>query len=513
MSSRVLSSLKSTGHTESKVQNLVPVLCFATGAILCVILFGEALIQLGRPWAAQRLSGPIAWHYGIPLYDGSEGPRTGWAYLPLGALFLSAMGFLGHPMVAMFCASLVSLIATLSPVVLYFFYFPSREKPLRALYVMIFIVLSLNSSAIRYSMSAVHVDGLAIGFCATSAVLLALALRQIIPRTLSIDFAIVVFALASFWTKQNMVPVPFAILIASWWCSGWKGTRRLALVMIVATVLSLVLVALFFDVHNLVLNCFTELSRFPWKKGLSTEAIDVLPSIGDKIHTLTASFLNLYKEILPLVAGSAFYYRKMLGKDSRISFSVFGIIALMLLPVSIMDSVKGGGLSNGHSPFVYFLIFLFVAGLSEVSDKTESENKNFRFGFSELLLFALAPLIAMILSDQYNQLSQLHLLEQTAFEYAAKHPGKTFFYENPTAQLMAEHKMYLTGYSVNDREWARMPVSSKWVRSLVPDSVSEIIVPEGMVNRTILSSFPEFKPVGRVLDLPGFEVFRRSGKI
>jgi hypothetical protein len=481
--------------------------------VLVATLGVKVLVQADF-WAGQRLSGALAWLYGVPLYDPAGGPRTGWAYFPFGAVLLSWTSLLGRPSLAMFAASLTSVAAMLGPVVVYVLWATdgkARSVGSRLLYVAAFLSICLNLRSVDASLFGVHVDGLAIGFCALSAVLLSLCAQGRLERTRRVDALIAALAIASFWTKQNQLLTPLAILCASLACSGWKSSRRLLSYLALFGAGSLVLVAAFFDVNALVLNCITMVSRFPWRTGFSAEGYSSELGALSKLRVLLTSSTHLYRDVVSLIAASLgcwWLSQSGVRRDdpgAGKGLLVLAVIALFMIPLSVTGPAKLGGAPNGYSPFVYFLVFLFVALLHRLPERPRT------FEAPDLVLITLTPLVLFTFLSLFQQLRVTpENAEDVAFSYLRKNPGRAFFPDQPTAHLLADHTVYVVGYSIMDRQWASMDVSPAWLRRFVPDSISEIVVLKDQPQMAILAAFPEFRSNGNRPDLPGFTVFRRT---
>ena len=459
-------------------------------------------------WAAQRLSGPLAWYHGIPLYDSVDGPKTGWAYFPLGAILFSWTAWFRTPTYALWVASLASGVAMLTPLALLFWGLSKGERRpgfRAALYFTLAVALGLLQDSVVQSLFTVHVDGFAVGFGASAAVLFYLVEAGKLPRRLSTDLAIAVLTVAAPWTKQNFLALPVAMALACLWCRGWKKGKALLGLIGAAGLLSLALVALTFDLKRVYLNSVELISLFPWRTGFSVEAYSHDLTAMHKGKVLAASAVVLYRKIYWLLGlvGLLFLWERP-ARMGRAEASLL-LITFFLLPLSIAGPVRIGGSANGYTPFVFFLILLLCAQLYARGERPVGRRDLVAYG-----LILLLPMLAADTASRYALLEKPSQLPETiAYDYIKRHPGRTFFPDNPTAQLLAEGNTCFVTYALMDWGWAKWPLHAAWVRAQVPQRINEIIVRTGNGAPAFLAHLPEFRRAPPIAELPNFLIFRR----
>jgi hypothetical protein len=371
-------------------------------------------------------------------------------------------------------------------------------------FVVCFLGLSIGYGT-RYWYRSVHADAPALGLgllaCAS---LLDLGGRSS-QRVLIL--ASLLTALAIF-TKQTTIGIPLGVAAWLWIARGGRPAVQYSLgVLACCIVLGLLSLAVF-SPAALYFNMIRIPSRHPWEE----------PGLKGLLWALSEGTGPALVPALILVPAAVLLVRKIVPDRRRLrpecnsaAWTLFLLVAIFMIPTSLLGRVKVGGQSNSF----HFLIFLYAAAsLSFLQTASALESGPSRAFVRSVLLAAAAPILVWAgwtLAHPDGPKAPLEINPyRTADAFYRQHPGQVHFPFNPLCTLLHDSRLYHFEYGVYDRALAGFPPSEAHLRAHLPQNLKYLAYCG--TSRTILNELPEFRS-GRILydpSLVGFTIYEAS---
>jgi hypothetical protein len=445
----------------------------------------------------------------MPLYyPHGVGPATDFIHGPVSAIVRRPAAWASTPTGAILIADAINAALFYLPVVL-FVAALGGSWPLKGIALAVFWGFSLNTGSLLYSAFQVHADAPAVGF-ALLACLCAMRIPAGRQAWLPVGFG-ALCAVLSAGSKQNLAPIlvilPAYVLIRQ----GWRRAAALAgfELLIGGQLLNLALDT--FGSEALRFQMFTLPSRHPWHFQEYGSIPALLAISGYLIQDLALPagvfcFLLLFASSRPKAGGPGL--RAWVGEHA---WFLPLLIAVLLVPSSLIGRAKEGGAVNALTPTTYFLVVALSAWIAEYRPRKGETWTDFPgrlvLGGTSLLCLSLAilglnPWPKLI--DNYRELADLgHNPQQVAYEFSQKHPNAAYFPCNPLSTLMSDGKYYHFEYGVGDYYLAGDMLPAEQIRAHLPADMAYLIYPpkrQSEAMRGLLGNFsvriesPELPP-------------------
>jgi hypothetical protein len=496
----------------------------------CVAL--RVLDGLDGSWNAIRFARAYALAHGFDLYTPPDsGVISGLIYGPAGYLLYAPAALWTSPLPAIGTALLLSALATLGPAAVVLWGCRSAPRPNPwALPLFTVLVLHFYASAAMAGVWTIHTDAAALGL---TCVALYWTLRHPLQKQFSWNLAAgAMCAALAVWSKQTTAPV----LIVPGLYLLLTGCRRGAAWMWTLTVVFAGLLGVIFGAlygfNDLWLTMFGVPSgheRFlgapllEWR--LITEFMEILYLLG--IVLVGSIALRSGSERLSQGGSSERmpFWRRLSGRIREGSgWVLFGGMGLALFPMAFLGRMKVSGQANNFGLTDYFLALGIALAFVWLAARDEFRQGAGRRALEVSLVFLLAVLG---LRTAANLVTSGHAVSvrwpppiETAYAYAQKHPGTTYFPWHPLANLMANGRYDHTAWGVFERELAGFPVSESHLRAELPENlqrigtIGEYRLVDAIQSRSwdhfVLRWLPEFRCVVTEPELPGWAVVERG---
>ncbi len=514
MSRSITPQIRSKINKEELLSKMVRNVAIFASLVVAAHLMLAIYLASHDLWAYLRLAGPIAWFRGVPLYDTLSGPKTGWVYLPLPAIFMGLSAWCASPSRAVRLCTLLSLLVSCGPLLFYLFRRYGKQNFWRILGCFFLVIgISFGDREMVRSLLIPHADAYALGLSSSGLLLLLMRYERKAQRALWVDLLAALCLTGAVWSKQTMALAPLGMLGVYAILFGLRPTARFAVIVSLFLAASFLLVVTTFDFSLIKLNGQTMPFNFPWKAGLFSDQLIYSPPLSVKLKVVASTIIELFEASLrfllaPMLLLFFSLQQRLKIEIDRKKFAALAFWILCNAPLSVSGFLRGGGARNAFSFLLYPSAFLFVIVLMDLDLKA----KAFKAGLTGLLLVLILPIESRRLAvDLFSLNSQRPLFEDKAYTYIKAHPGKSFFPDMPIAQAMAESKVYFGVLALMGREFGLMKCEQDCLRNLVPAAVKELYLKQDNVagNETILKAFPEFKPAEPVLELAGFDAYHR----
>jgi hypothetical protein len=185
---------------------------------------------------------------------------------------------------------------------------------------------------------------------------------------------------------------------------------------------------------------------------------------------------------------------------------IFPVIALTLLPGSLLAMFFANGDQNALSPFVYFaLLSVLMLVYGSVAR-----------GFPVAAYWTATALIAagLLVPVAMEGLRPAALREawqpgksEIAFAYARQHPGQVYFPDHPLAEYLAEGRFYHSDWGVGGYLIARIPISADAIWKYIPPRALYVAYPSLAPGYYLLPFIAPHARLHAISELPGFEVY------
>jgi hypothetical protein len=519
-----------------KILLILPIL----GSILQTIL-GKILQSpfWGDGWGAARLSPTFAMLFGYSLYAPiDDGAVLNTVYAPLTYLVYLPAVLFSDISSAIIVATAIAASFFLIPV---FLIIVQRNSIFCSLILFAaFCLFALYSAPLEFSGFSIHADAPALGFGGLAAWMVNRAVIRTEENGTEPNWqnylASSIFAVAAVWTKQTMLPILFAIPFYLWFWDKKAALAYSKFLVICLLAISLVLI-LAFEPKNMFYNIITIPAAHPWR---SLDRFQILGSaLGELIQSCAIPLtiflfygIVKWKELAELIrtyskrdstnwtSSSSKNRSKNWAKSWSKDWIVVLIIAIFLIPTTLLGRVKVGGVENTLSPTIYFLAIASLLVIKEVV--LNSSRKLWRsLIFSGVL--AIVTAATLIQTLPFNYLSDLKRSlpnnpQAVAYRYAKDHAGEVYFPFNPLSHLFAEGKLYHFHYGLFDRQLAGDRLTDAHFYAHIPNKLKFVAFPPKFPSRDLRKSPPmqylrQFSQKISLPELPEWTIFTPPEKV
>lgn len=465
-------------------------------------------------WATARLAPSVAFAQGHEVYSTSRhGAVETTMYPPMWVVSYLPVALGKTPAEVLRLGLIVTLLLSFLPVIL-LLATASPYPSTATLGAASFFLLSLMFDSLGQSLFQPHADAPALGFAMLACALI-LWKGSSSTRRLALVAALV---WCSIYSKQVMVPLLVALPLWVLLAHGRSvALRFFGLLAVTGAGLGALLLA-FFSPEGVYFNTIAIPSRVPWilsEYGRGVAAL--LVGSGLLVHAVPLLVVLTVGGVLSVVlrprsSGRQTGLRLFLAVNP---WCLPALVALAMVPVSVLGRTKMGGYVNTYSPTVYFLL---AAGILSILCLPRFRDLGTVFDQTVLGLTALcALLLALGGAASLPRLADDPPLRehssQTAYDFLIREDPRAYFPEHPLAHLLADGSDLHFASAIYDRAYlARIPLSTEQRERHFPARPSVVcwdaLWPEEWVRATYLSEFDE--RVATPALGPGWECFRRD---
>ncbi|MCE9613257.1 MAG: hypothetical protein K8T26_03220 [Lentisphaerae bacterium] len=467
-------------------------------------------------WDAARLCVSVAWSKGIPIYAGlNEGAIQTTMYPPGWVLAYLPVALAHTPTGVLWLGNVMCLFYFVLPLLCLRRLLGGARAP-AFLATGLFIFIATQVESLRWACFSPHADAPALGFGLLAVMSTQAGWRPGTPRRWPLALGILCAGLAV-WSKQTMLPILPGLIL---WPLLQRQPRRALQMTIALAVIGVVLAGLsacMFPVDALWLNLLVIPGHHPW------------------LGTIPFNLLKVFLELAPaalialvvivgntVVSAAVLPRRQFLDWVWTSTWAPALMMALLLIPFSLMGLVKMGGAMNSLSPTHYFLyaaaVIQWVEMIKAFADHAAPAPA--RHG----LLAGLAVVVWLVgglwglqtlQNLRYGIPDLREGLCQRAYDYLRS--GQTpsaFFPTYPLAHVLAEGHLYHYADAMADRDdGGRVPISPELCARYTPadrDVACWDARQFGAGFRRGTRYFPAFTEPVAVAGLPGFRCFARA---
>jgi hypothetical protein len=487
-----------------------------TPAMLCVIclIIAEKIIHASFSWwNAGRLAWTSSLIHGYRTYYGpNAGPVLSTIYGPLAPLSYLPAAFAPTPAAALMIASSLGVAFYFLPLLPLYITgrSTSHGKPFFAVSSFaLFCLFVVTSDSLSGAAFSVHADAPAFGIGVLACVFL---YRWKAKKRIPLLMLSSLFAVGAVWTKQTMAPLLVALPVFLLLERDSRSFKQYMLSLVISGVALSAFLLWFFDARDLFFNILLVPLRSPWRFQSKTEA---LACAG---YNLAREGLLFTGILVPLIIyslrqrrGSGKTIGKIRGWLCDNDWTLLLIVAVFLVPTSLLGFAKLGGNHNALAPAIHFIAVAVTVGfgrcLSEPpAVRTEHMQRCLKILFILLLVAYSVIAIPVLVTSQMLRDNP----EKAVFEYAKRHPGEVYFPHNTLSSLMAEKKLYHFSFGLVDRKNAGYEVSREHFLDYCPANPKFIAFPEYFQDQYVMKYFPTFSERVIIDELPGMVVYREK---
>jgi hypothetical protein len=441
-------------------------------------------------WNDAKLAPVVAMTKGYSLYeDPQTGVMTAWIYGPISAILLLPAALATHPTTAGIIGCTIASMAFFVPTIWLLWRASVDQRILMLAAVLVVGWRVVGTEGLCRAVFIAGPDGPAMGLATVAC---AAIYRR---RTLWTMAASAMAAILCIWTKHSFIPLIAAL---AGYIAIVDGLRRagvyLALGAGIGVVVSGVLIPLFgasnmwfhmvklpashpFDVTSYSLSAFWSLSLLVlFMTCLIPLVLLTLVLLVDRLFVPSGSSIRSWFAARP--------------------WSMLLLVAIALVPLSMLSYMKVGGYVNNLAAPEHFLLLAALAGLLHICATAPRES----FARTRVVLEAGIALLAVVLGlqsmitgpsgayDVWPMVARPYTNgSERVFAYARAHPGEVYCPWNPLITLLADGKLYHFEWGLLDRTNARMAPTDKQLRTHVPESARLFVY----VNRPQSSALHE----------------------
>ncbi len=459
-------------------------------------------------WNATRLAPSVSLTYGYELYYGpSKGPITVMMYGPVDALVYLPSVFAGSPTGAVVIAELITILLVFFPILLIHLQTapngPNGKTRALAGFCMASGALLVTKGTVLMA-TAVHADAPALGFGLLSCAVLAASdeepgwWRLFLSASLSV---------LSIWAKQVEAPLILAIGTYLALAYGLRITLRYALCTLVMGSFFSTLLITWFGWTDMYFNMFAVPASHPWfgpaGYALAMSVLEMAPPF--------VLFGSIVAAGILITFGRWSEHRSSLGEWLRCrKWTLIVLVALFLVPTSLLGRVKWGGWLNAYHTLYYLIC---AASLVLVDLSYPEAAKRYHRVFSWALILSAILFIGLTLPFT-GHLEKITGIkdnpQEQAYRFALKYPGEAFFPWNTLSTLMAEGNLYHQEPGIDHREAAGLKTPEKLLLAHVPSHMKYLAYQRSRATESLRDRFPEFDRKVTLDELPGWIVYARS---
>jgi len=461
-------------------------------------------------WNFLRLVAPFALVSGQRLYyPAGDGPLISGLNAPFQPLSFLPATLASTPTTAVYLGTLTAGCLALVPLVLSIVWGQGKKqsKVFSILGASLALCLIFRSPSLRLSSFLIHADAPALGFACLSGLALFLKLKS---RT-KVYLVSAILAVIASYSKITLSPILVALPLYLWITEGLRAALRYFIVLMSTLIAITTGLFLIFGSSALIFNVQSSVQS-DWVANLYRAEGYAVGNFA-KIKVLFAALNEVvqgYYFLMALALGflGVQFQKGNLRKPSLTTLSI--IFSVLLLPGSLMGRVKAGGALNTLSPTLYFLVLATPLALLELIRNT-SDSKIKTFLSTGMLSLLIVVGLASV-PDFYElwwPLKNVHNnVHEQAYKYAKRHPGTTYFPNQPLSSLLAEGKVYHSEYLIFQYMQSPYKLSQKHFERYTPESMQQVAFTSSDPS-AILEYLKEFKTKTTDPELPGWTIYRR----
>lgn len=286
------------------------------------------------------------------------------------------------------------------------------------------------------------------------------------------------FAVIAVWAKQIAVPLLPALLVYLWMATGRAMAIRYAVILLVEGLAISGAILLLFGPYEVLYNLLLLPSRHP----LTSE-----PSLRD-LTVMLRSTWHFW-----LITGAALVADRVAGREDeepeqgwfvRNEWSMLAIVAIFMVPLSMLATKKIGGMYNSLHFLHYMNLFTGVLITRLLSRRAAAASSTRYTQYAVVAVLAGLITLNSHLLEPLNARGRKHesVLYDNALEraylYSRKNPGRVYFPWHPLAALLGEGRLYHFDYGIFDRKLAGDPPSREHLWANLPEEMRFIATPE-----------------------------------
>lgn len=450
-------------------------------------------IYVSENWI--RLHTALIWLKNLPIfYSHDAGPVLNSIYSPLSFMVYGLVRWAPTPHGFIQAASALSSVLIYSPVLIWILFGRRDVKSDRInsfLTFYVFISVGMLFYPIRNAAFNIHADAPMLFFSALSAFFIA---QEKFRQKTWMLFASALMSVLAVWSKQIAVSLCLALPSYLLLVSGVRKTLQYTAFLILTGLIVSAFFFHLFDSQAMLFHLIEIPKRHPFRPNL---VASVWPLFRDLLMLLPMVLIAIW----PQLKESDISLREWCRKRH---WTILFWIALFMLPLSILGSLKVGGSRNTISYTTYFVLAgLFLAPLGRPL---------LRMRLQFISILCITVQLFAVLHQCFWQ-SQKIDFAAIAENKIISSPGSVYFPRLPLLHLWYENKIYHDGIGLRDHHWSSLKPSIERLRTHIPPNVQVIAFYENDSDdmdlfRNILPEFegsPTYKE-----DLPGFRVYLKK---
>ncbi|HSV43208.1 MAG TPA: hypothetical protein VLJ10_01510 [Candidatus Bathyarchaeia archaeon] len=235
------------------------------------------------------------------------------------------------------------------------------------------------------------------------------------------------------------------------------------------------------------------------------------------------ALLSGWMEIVPLFFALTLYtiYKVRRSHGIRHLFTqsawpLFFMIAVFMIPTSLLGRVKIGGAINCLSPTSFFLATAFSLVLKDLFLSAFHDGKHNGKSFMKLIFTIFPVMLIVLFLPEFKTIKAevdgglWQNEQQLAYHMMKQHPGQIYAPSLPLASLLADGKLYHHDYGVFDRCFnTKFNVSQNHFRRHIPADMRWVILTDPIVWACHVKFYPEFNQEVQMPGAPG-KVFTKK---
>jgi hypothetical protein len=328
-----------------------------------------------------------------------------------------------------------------------------------------FLLVSKSMDSLSYSLFRPHADAPSLGYAMLACWL---AVR---PGALTLRRVVCVALLAWFSVLSKQVMFPILMALPLWFLLAHGRREGLRLVgWLSVTGGSVIGVAmLLFGLEGVLFNTVIIPSRVGWQLG-DYSRIEALWGVTAELvaHSIPVVTLFTVGAVLSVVVRppSMTSFARLRPFLADNSWVLPALVALTMVPVSVLGRVKIGGAINTFSPTEYFLLAAGILAMIGVphrlKDHVGQVHHQASLGLIALCALVLASGGAQHTQKSANELPVREHKSQQAYDYLTREDSRAYFPMHPLAHLLANGSLFHLAMALYDREnLARLPLSDE----------------------------------------------------
>lgn len=445
---------------------------------------------------ASRVANAIALARGYHIMPGADdGPLLDFMYGPMFVVAYTPAALAPTPSAAIWTGILLTVAFVFTPIAWFAFRGPNPlPRPLAFAAVVAFGLFCTWDRGLTWAAWYILADGPALVLAGLACAFV--SGRHASPSTRSMLVASACAALAV-WSKQTLAPIVIALPLYVWLVNDGRTALRFTIVLGVVGLLVSSIFVIWFGIEGILFNMFLMPGGHPWKGSLTGQS---------RLHDLLVSARRFAETAWPatalVAAVSAASWRRESGVRSWLRsnpWTCFVLLALLLVPFSLMAGAKIGGEHNVYGICTYFLTAAAMLGLARCVAAADTRRSTLAAAtMLAILAFGtgrelLAPGRAERLHTTVTQLRNWRSNPQEAgTAFARAHPDEAHFIGNPLIGLYSDGKLYSDMFGRYDRDLAGYTPDPSLMHAYSPKNLRYVVVRRNFPWFAKPSVFPEY---------------------